>query len=181
MKATTDKCQVIMSTDKKLEILIEDSSITSSSCVKSLFEVRIDSKLNLDDEVKTICSKTRNKLGTLACVNCCKICLRSSSKLFFNAHLNFCPLIYYSCSNNNVRRQIHKRWSESINSLEQFFKLQLHNLMHMPPVNLFHDNVSMWEHNINAGLKFLHKQIKSKGTLLFTITVKEVNYKDNIF
>ena len=32
-------------------------------------------------------------------------------------------------------------------------------------INLFHANVPMWEHNINIGLKFLHKQINSKGTL----------------
>ena len=35
--------------------------------------------------------------------------------------------------------------------------------------NLFHANVPMWEHNINIGLKFLHKQINSKGTLFLQL------------
>ena len=36
-------------------------------------------------------------------------------------------------------------------------------------VNLFHVNVAMWEHNINIGLIFLHKQIKSEGTLFLQL------------
>ena len=44
---------------------IGDSSIKRSSCEK-LLAVSIDSKPNMDDHVKTTCSKANNKLGSLS-------------------------------------------------------------------------------------------------------------------
>ena len=35
--------------------------------------------------------------------------------------------------------------------------------------NLFHANVPLWEHKINIGLKFLHKEVNSKGTLFLQL------------
>ena len=64
MTGSTDKCQLIISTDEQIQILIGDSSIKKNSCER-LLAVNIDSKLNLDDHVKTICSKASNKLGSL--------------------------------------------------------------------------------------------------------------------
>ena len=64
-KGNTDKCHLILSTNEQLEILIEDSSFKWSSYEK-LLGVKIDSKLNFDDHLKSICSKASNILRALA-------------------------------------------------------------------------------------------------------------------
>ena len=52
---------LIMSTDKQLQILIWDSSIKRSRCEK-LLVVKIDSKLNFDDHVKTLNNSFNNSI-----------------------------------------------------------------------------------------------------------------------
>ena len=65
IKGNTDKCHLILSTNEQLEIIIEDSSFKWSSYEK-LLGVKIDSKLNFDDHLKSICSKASNILRALA-------------------------------------------------------------------------------------------------------------------
>ena len=65
IKGNTDNCHLIISTDEQLEILIEDSSFKWSSFEK-LLGAKIDSKLNFDDHLKSICSKASNILRALA-------------------------------------------------------------------------------------------------------------------
>ena len=65
MKANTDKCQLIVSTDEPVEIRVGESLIKSSTCEK-LLGIRIDNKLNFDTHVKGLCTKANNKLRTLA-------------------------------------------------------------------------------------------------------------------
>ena len=65
IKGNTDKCHLILSTNEQLEIIIEDSSFKWSSYEK-LLGVKIDSKLNFDDHLKSICSKASNILRELA-------------------------------------------------------------------------------------------------------------------
>ena len=52
---------LIMNTDKELQILIWDSSIKRSRCEKSLV-VKIDSKFNFDDHVKTLHNGLNNSI-----------------------------------------------------------------------------------------------------------------------
>ena len=52
---------LIMNTDKELQILIWDSSIKRSRCEK-LLVVKIDSKFNFDDHVKTLHNSLNNSI-----------------------------------------------------------------------------------------------------------------------
>ena len=54
-----------MNTNESVEILLGSSLIVRSNCEK-MFGVKIDYKLNLDEPVKTLCSKANNKLRALA-------------------------------------------------------------------------------------------------------------------
>ena len=54
-----------MNTNESVEILLGSSLIVRSNCEK-MFGVKTDYKLNLDEHVKTLCSKANNKLRALA-------------------------------------------------------------------------------------------------------------------
>ena len=60
MKGNSDKCQFITSTNETHHILVNNSSIGSSSCNK-LLGVKIDSKLTFDDHVEDIYMKANKK------------------------------------------------------------------------------------------------------------------------
>ena len=62
-------------------------------------------------------------------------------------------------STNSTVRAL-TRWSDEISNWR------------LSKLNYFlflHANVPIWEHKINTGLKFLHKQIKRKGTLFLQL------------
>ena len=54
-----------MNTNESVEILLGSSLVVRSNCEK-MSGVKIDYKLNLDEHVKTLCSKANNKLRALA-------------------------------------------------------------------------------------------------------------------
>ena len=65
VQGSTNKCYLIMRTDKQLQILTGNSSIKRGSCEKFL-GVKIDAKLHFDDYAKTIHSKASNMLRASA-------------------------------------------------------------------------------------------------------------------
>ena len=90
----------------------------------------------------------------------------SSVKESFKCFSNSFPPKKIICTNSMVRALT--RWSDEISywrlsKLSYFFFTKWNWLC----FSLFHANVPLWEHNINIGLKFLHKLINSKGTLFF--------------
>ena len=112
MKGNTEKCHLIMSTDQSLNFQLGGLLIEISDCEKML-GVKIDYKLNFDEHVKTLCSKSNNKLRALArttpymSVDQKKILMNS----FFNAQFNYCPLVWmlHSRRNNSIIRNLHER------------------------------------------------------------------------
>ena len=112
MKGNTEKCHLIMSTNKSFNFQLGGSLIERSDCEKML-GVKIDYKLNFDNHVKTLCSKANNKLRELAratpymSAEKKKILMNS----FFNAQFNYYPLIWmlHSRRNNNVISNLHER------------------------------------------------------------------------
>ena len=54
MKANPDKCHFICSSNKKLNIVIKDQTISNSNCEK-LLHVLLDSKLTFKPHVDSIC------------------------------------------------------------------------------------------------------------------------------
>ena len=93
MKGNTDKCHLIMSINNTPELKVGDSLIKTSTC-ENLLGVKIDYKLTFDNHVANLFKKA-NKLRALAratpymTIEKRKLLMNS----FFNAQLNYCPLI----------------------------------------------------------------------------------------
>ena len=112
MKRNTDKCHLIMSPNDTPELKVVDSLIKTSTCEKPL-GVKIDYKLTFDNHVANLCKKANNKLRALArakpymTIEKRKLLMNS----FFNAQLNYCPLIWmlHSRCNNNKIKYLHER------------------------------------------------------------------------
>ena len=95
MKGNTDK-------DESSEIHIGDSIIESSTCEK-LLGIKIDSKIRFDDHIQHLCNKANRKLRTLARATPCMSLQKRKvlMKSFFNAQLDYCPLIWMLHSRQN--------------------------------------------------------------------------------
>ena len=112
MKANTDKCHLIISSNDSSEIKIGNSLIKSSNC-KKLLGVKNDTKLTFDDPMKDLCREANNKLCALGMVTPCmglgrkKLLMNS----FFAAQFNYCPIIrmFHSRSNNNKLTYLYER------------------------------------------------------------------------
>ena len=93
IKGSTDKCNLIMSTNNTLELETGDSLIKTSTFEK-LLGVKIDYILTFDNHVSNLYKKANNKLRALAratpymTIEKRKLLMNS----FFNAQLNYCPL-----------------------------------------------------------------------------------------
>ena len=111
MKGNIDKCHLIMSTNNITELKVADSLIKTSTCEK-LLSVKIDYKLTFDNHLSNLCKKANNKLGALAratpymTIEKRKFLMNS----FFNAQLNYCPLIWmlHSLCNNKKIKHLHE-------------------------------------------------------------------------
>ena len=112
MKGNTDKCHLIMSTNNTPELKVGDSLIKTSTCEK-LLGVKIDYKLTFDNHVANLCKKANNRLRPLGratpymTIEKRKLLINS----FFNAQLNYCPLIWMlhiRCNNTKIKH-LHKR------------------------------------------------------------------------
>ena len=94
MKANPNKCYFICSSNEKLNIVIEDQTISSSNCEK-LLGVLLDSKLTFKPHIDSICRKAGLKLNFISRI----IPYMDFSKrrllvyAFFSSQFNFCPLI----------------------------------------------------------------------------------------
>ena len=111
-KANPDKCHFICSSNEKLNIVIEDQTISNSNCEK-LLGVLLDSKLTFKPHVDSICRKAGLKLNAISRI----IPYMDFSKrrllvnAFFSSQFNYCPLIWM-CHNrmlNNRINRLHER------------------------------------------------------------------------
>ena len=112
MKGNTDKCHLIMSTSNTPELKVGDSLIKTSTC-KKLLDVKIDYKLMFDNHVANLCEKANNKLRALARATPCMTVEKRKilKNSFFNAQLNYCPLIWmlHSRFSNRKIKHLHER------------------------------------------------------------------------
>ena len=112
MKGNTGRCYLIVSTNNTPELKVGDSLTETSTCEK-LVGVKIDYKVTFDNLVANLCKKTNNKLRALA--GATPYMTTEERKLlvnsFFNAQLNYCPLIWmlHSRCNNNKIKHLHER------------------------------------------------------------------------
>ena len=72
-----------------------------------------DYKLNFGKHVKSLCSKSNNKLRVLVRATPCKSVGKKKILMnsFFNADFNYCSLIWmlYNCRNSNIMANLHDR------------------------------------------------------------------------
>ena len=87
------------------ELKIESKTIESQTSVK-LLGIEIDSKLNFDSHISTICKKAAGQLNALCRL---KSFLRKDQRLaiansFIFSNFNYCPLIWHFCSQSSMRK-----------------------------------------------------------------------------
>ena len=133
MVANPDKFQLIffgLKEDHELCIDIRGNVIEMSDTVK-LLGVTIDSKLNFNGHVKTICQKTKNKVKAFSRI--ARNLDYQKASLLYNSFIltnfNYCPLIWMFCgktANEEVNR-VHKSAPRVLlNDFESNFEELLH-------------------------------------------------------
>ena len=65
MKANTDKCHLLVSSDESCAAKIEDFSI-KNSIEEKLLGLKFDSNLSFESHITSLCKKASQKLHTLA-------------------------------------------------------------------------------------------------------------------
>ena len=111
-KGNPDKCHLLVSTNEKTKINIEEFSTENSDCEK-LLGVKIDNKLTFDCHVSDMCKKANRKINALARIapfiniNKRRILMNS----VFRSQFNYCPLIWvcHSRTNNRKINRLHER------------------------------------------------------------------------
>ena len=96
----------ICSSNEKLNVVIEDQTISNSNC-ENLLGVQLDSKLTFKPHVDSICRKAGLKLNAISRI----IPYMDFSKrrllvnAFFSSQFNYCPLIWM-CHNRMLKNRI---------------------------------------------------------------------------
>ena len=107
-----NKCHVLLSTDKQVEVNIGTAQIENTQNEK-LLGIIIDSKLSFDKHIQQICSRASAKLKALARIapfmNITKRKILMNA--FFNAQFSYCPLtwMFHSRKLNNKINKLHER------------------------------------------------------------------------
>ena len=112
MKANESKCHLILSTNNKTQMNVNNTNLESSN-LENLLGVKIDNKLNFESHLNNLCKKASSKIHALARIspylteNKRKILMGS----FFTAQFGYCPLVWMNCSRevNNKINRLHER------------------------------------------------------------------------
>ena len=111
-QGNANKCHVLLSTDKQVQVNIGTAQIENTQNEK-LLGIIIDSKLNFDKHIQQICSRASAKLKALARIapfmNITKRKILMNA--FFNAQFSYCPLtpMFHSGKVNNKINKLHER------------------------------------------------------------------------
>ena len=130
MKSNADKCHLLVSTNKAVNIKIDNFDITNSNCEK-LLGVKFDHKLTFDDHVSELCKKATKKIHALAratpYMDLSK--KRILMNAFFKSQFSYCPLVWmcHSRANNSKINRLHERclriiYSDKQSSFEQLLE-----------------------------------------------------------
>ena len=111
-QGNANKCHVLLSTDKQVQVNIGTAQIENTQNEK-LLGIIIDSKLSFDKHIQQICSRASAKLKALARIapfmNITKRKILMNA--FFNAQFSYCPLtwMFHSRKLNNKINKLHER------------------------------------------------------------------------
>ena len=111
MKANTNKCHLLVSSDESCTVKTEDFSIKNSTEEK-LSGIKIDSNLSFENHVTHLCKKTSQKLHALARMLSHYMDLSKCRKLmkaFITSQLGYCPLLFHIRNLNNKINRIHEQ------------------------------------------------------------------------
>ena len=104
MKGNEDNCHILIGTKEKVCVDIGATQITNSKC-KKLSGIKIDSNLNFEDHIGTICKKDRAKSNALTRIaNHMPFQKRKVLvNAFFTSQFSYCPLtrMFHSRKLNN--------------------------------------------------------------------------------
>ena len=112
MKANESKCHLILSTNNKTQMNVNNTNLESSN-LENLLGVKIDNKLNFESHLNNLCKKASSQIHALARIspylteNKRKILMGS----FFTAQFGYGPLVWMNCSRevNNKINRLHER------------------------------------------------------------------------
>ena len=112
MKGNEDKCHVLISTKENVCVNIGTTQITNSACEK-LLGIKVDSSLNFEDHIGSICKKAGAKLNALTRIaNHMPFQKRKLLvNAFFTSQFSYCPLtwMFHSRKLNNKINRLHGR------------------------------------------------------------------------
>ena len=103
------------------EFVFEDITMKNTTEVKML-GITIDSKLNFNSHIKTLCVKASQKIGALSRLS--NYLNKDEKSLIFNSmiksHFSYCPLVWMFCSrtSNNMINRLHERSLRIVNDDE---------------------------------------------------------------
>ena len=137
MKANLSKCHLLVNKKNEVTIRIGDTKIKNNEYEK-LLGIKVDGKLNFNDDLNDIIRKASRKVNALSRVMP-YMNLSKKKKLvssFFNSQFNYCPLIwmFHSRIINNKINRLHERClrllygdkSSSFEKLEQDKSVTIH-------------------------------------------------------
>ena len=111
MKASHDKCHLLLSTQESFNIRIGIFTIKSSK-EKEILGMNLDKNLKLDIHVESICQKANRKLNALARIaNYMELPKRRIlMNTFFKSHFTYCPAIwmFHNRTLNNKINRLHE-------------------------------------------------------------------------
>ena len=111
MKVNDDKCHVVLSTHEDMHVKIGTPHI-KNSCSGKLLGVKINSDLNFEEHISSICEKASAKLNGLARISpyIDEGKRRLIMNAFFNSQFNYCPLawMFHSRKLNNKINRLHE-------------------------------------------------------------------------
>ena len=92
LKSNADKCHLVISSNESVTLHVGEYDIKNSKCEK-LLGVKLDWKLNFDDNISDICQKAGGQLNALAritpFIGLSK--RRILMNVFFNSQFSYCP------------------------------------------------------------------------------------------
>ena len=150
MKSNAEKCHLIMSSNEPVDFLW-GSSIIVKSDFEEILGVKTDYKINFDEYVKNLCSKANNKLKALVRASPYMIVekkKKNADEFIFSTHSSTTARLSHSLRNNDIIRNVHKRFVRLIcnnknSSYEELLTID--------------DSVSIHHRNIKAFATDLYK------------------------
>ena len=129
IKANSDECHLLLSSDEKCNASFGNHLIESSKQQK-LLGVPLDNNLKFEKHINNLCTKASQKLGAL-----CRIYSFMSTgqkriimKAFINSQFGYCPLVWMS-HNRKINNRINRIHERALRALTMMRMLHLNNYL----------------------------------------------------